>query len=82
MRVYCDRCGSKAKITSTRDLTPQYRQLYCLCGNAECGHSFVADLTFSHTLSPSALDLPKALKEALKNSGASRQQVLSLFEGR
>ncbi|BCO13545.1 hypothetical protein RIMD111065_19010 [Aeromonas hydrophila] len=28
--------------------------LYCQCTDAECGHSWVATLSFAHTLSPSA----------------------------
>ena len=78
MRIYCDRCRGKARITSTRELSPQYRQLYCSCNNAECGHTFVLDLTFSHSLSPSALDLPGQIVERLRQGG-SRAQVQSLF---
>lgn len=78
MRIYCDRCTSKARITSSREISPQYRQLYCVCNNAECGHSFVVDVTFSHTLSPSAFDLPEAVRARLQEG--NRQQLQSLFE--
>ena len=80
MRITCDRCKSRAIITSCRELSPVYRQLYCCCKNAECGHSFVVDLTFSHTLSPSALDLPEQLRERLRQGG-NRGQICSLFKG-
>ncbi|EAX4645221.1 transcriptional regulator, partial [Salmonella enterica] len=36
--------------------------IYCACNNVECGHTFVVNMTFSHTLSPSALTGAKAVK--------------------
>jgi hypothetical protein len=66
MRIKCDRCGGKARIKTTREVTTSFRHLYCSCTNAECGHTFVMDLSFSHTLSPSALDLSEATRAALR----------------
>lgn len=66
MRIICDRCKSKARIETTREITPAFRHLYCSCTNPECGHTFVMDLSFSHTLSPSALDLSPETREALR----------------
>jgi len=66
MKVVCDRCQSKARITTRREVTPLFTKLYCVCTNAECGHSFVMHLEFAHTLSPSALDLSDATKKALR----------------
>lgn len=50
MLIRCDRCHSKAIITTRREMTPQFTRLYCVCTNAECGHSFVMNLEFAHTL--------------------------------
>lgn len=73
MRIICDRCSSKARIETTREVTASFRHLYCSCTNAECGHTFVMDLSFSHTLSPSALDLPEATRAALRSCATQAQ---------
>ena len=54
MRVICPDCGSKAIIGKTNRLSPAHADLYCSCTEPDCGHTFVANLSFSHTLSPSA----------------------------
>lgn len=54
MRVYCKECGLRGRITKTNQLSPAVADLYCQCTDAECGHSWVATLSFSHTLSPSS----------------------------
>ncbi|WP_027188863.1 ogr/Delta-like zinc finger family protein [Desulfovibrio cuneatus] len=79
MRVYCDRCGTKAIIATSKKISIQVRHLYCSCTNPHCGHTFVAELTFSHTISPSSLDLPQAVQARLEGCGASRGQVQSLL---
>lgn len=78
MLIRCDRCGGKAIITTRREVTPQFTKLYCVCCNAECGHTFVMNLEFAHTLSPSAFDLPKATREAIRGGGGRRQVQLLL----
>ncbi|WP_421187403.1 ogr/Delta-like zinc finger family protein [Aeromonas enteropelogenes] len=55
MRVYCKVCGQRGRITKTNRLSDDVSDLYCQCTDAECGHSWVATLSFSHTLSPSSL---------------------------
>ncbi|MCS3769277.1 hypothetical protein HNP12_003390 [Aeromonas hydrophila] len=54
MRVYCKVCGQRGRITKTNKLSSDVSDLYCQCTDAECGHSWVATLSFTHTLSPSA----------------------------
>lgn len=54
MRVICPDCGSVAIIGKTNQLSLAHADLYCSCSQPECGHTFVANLSFSHTLSPSA----------------------------
>lgn len=78
MRIYCDKCKAKARITTSREISAHFRQLYCSCSNSECGHSFVMDVTFSHTLSPSALDLSPALLDRMRR--AAPGQMGSLFD--
>jgi hypothetical protein len=47
-----------------------------MCKNVECGHTFVVVMQFSHTLSPSALDLPEDIREKLKGYSRTQQQQL------
>jgi hypothetical protein len=35
-------------------MSTKYADLYCSCSDPECGHTFVMNLSYSHTLSPSA----------------------------
>ncbi|AGN34206.1 MULTISPECIES: ogr/Delta-like zinc finger family protein [Gammaproteobacteria] len=68
MRVICPECGCKSNIQKSNRLSNSHADLYCSCTDPECGHSFVMNLSFSHSLSPSAkttsqlaFDLVKAL---------------------
>ncbi|WP_372942908.1 ogr/Delta-like zinc finger family protein [Shewanella sp.] len=54
MRVLCRSCGKKAIIGKTDRLSLDHVNLYCSCSDPECGHTFVANVSFSHTLSPSS----------------------------
>lgn len=77
MRVYCKVCGQRGRITKTNKLSNDVSDLYCQCTDAECGHSWVATLSFAHTLSPSARttnQMALALVRGLSPEG--RQMVL------
>ena len=82
MRVYCQCCGERARINKTNQLSLAHADLYCSCSNPECGHTFVANVSFSHTLSPSAFAtsaLVTALAKALSpQQRAQLQQELAL----
>jgi hypothetical protein len=77
MRVYC-KCGEKGRIASRDDLSPDFAKLYCQCTSVTCGHTWVANLTFSHTLSPSAQTFDRLLFERLRT--LSRAQQRDLFD--
>ncbi|MFG0321878.1 ogr/Delta-like zinc finger family protein [Pseudomonas sp. zjy_15] len=55
MRIYCGSCGKKARIFRVEEESPTYAKLYCICLEPHCGHSFVSEFSFSHTLKPSNL---------------------------
>jgi len=74
--VRCNRCGSAAVIDSSKEISDSLKQLYCMCKNVECGHTFVVSMEFSHTLSPSALDMPESVRERLKGYSRTQQQKL------
>lgn len=54
MRVFCPECGEKSRIQKSNRMSTKYADLYCSCSDPECGHTFVMNLSYSHTLSPSA----------------------------
>ncbi len=54
MRILCTVCGQKAVIGKTDRLSVAVANLYCSCTDPECGHTFVTNVSFSHTISPSA----------------------------
>ncbi|MGL1932193.1 MAG: ogr/Delta-like zinc finger family protein [Desulfotalea sp.] len=66
MRVECERCNSQAIIYTRKKQSEAVSELFCCCKNPECGHSFVMDLAFSRTISPSALDFPAEIQEKIK----------------
>lgn len=66
MRIRCNICNSVCLITKRHTITPQFTRLYCVCKNASCGHTFATSLSFEYTISPSALDLPEAMRQGLK----------------
>lgn len=77
MRIYCKECGVRGRITKTNHLSDAVADLYCQCTDAECGHTWVATLSFTHTLSPSARttnQMALALVRGLTPQG--RQMVL------
>ena len=76
MRVQCPECGEKSNIQKTNRLSLGYADLYCSCSDPDCGHSFVMNLTFSHTLSPSAKRSLALIGELIKQLGPQHQQEL------
>jgi hypothetical protein len=77
MRVTC-KCGHKGKIRDSKAHSPDFVTIYGQCLDVHCGHSWVAHLTFSHTLSPSAQMHDRILFDRLK--GMPREKQRELFE--
>lgn len=76
MRVYCSVCGEKARIGKTDRLSLDHANLYCSCTDPVCGHTFVANLSFSHTLSPSAKNTSELAMQLLKVLPAAERKKL------
>lgn len=76
MRVYCKECGSKGRIASRDELSKEFAKLYCQCGEPTCGHTWVTNLTFSHTLSPSAQAIDRLLFDRLREMPWVEQREL------
>ncbi len=66
MRVFCPECGAKSCIQKSNRISSKYADLYCSCSDPECGHSFVMNLSYSHTLSPSAKTTSQLTFEMVK----------------
>ncbi|AOF13590.1 transcriptional regulator [Yersinia enterocolitica] len=82
MKIKCKDCGSPAIIRKSARKHPEISDLYCACSNVECGHTFVMNLTFSHTISPSAMAgkwLVKTLLGLIKPE--DKQMALELLQG-
>lgn len=58
MRLPCPHCKSPCVIRTSDQMSVLTRQYVFCCVNAECGHTFVATLEISRTLSPSATPNP------------------------
>jgi len=76
MRVICPECGEKARIQKSNRISTEYSDLYCSCSDPECGHSFVMNLTFSHTLSPSAKTTSQLAFEMIKALAPDQRKEL------
>lgn len=76
MRIKCNRCGKPAAIQSSSEESDAVKKLYCTCNNTDCGHTFVMDVSFSHTLSPSALDFPPDFISKLKTATQMEQKKI------
>lgn len=76
MRINCKACGHKARISSREELSSAFAKLYCQCLDVHCGHTFVMNLTYSHTLRPSAGAIDQLLFDRLSQLPASQQRQL------
>ncbi|WP_072036781.1 ogr/Delta-like zinc finger family protein [Pectobacterium carotovorum] len=81
MKVVCPECNSKAIIRKTVRKHRHISDIYCACADVECGHTFVLNMTFSHTLSPSAKSQDSLLKGIVDTlNPEKRQMLLSLLQ--
>lgn len=75
MKVYCPICEARAVIKKTSRKHKELSDLYCACTDVECGHTFVLNLTFSHTLSPSAKTGDLMVQKLLNSLSAEQKQM-------
>ncbi|WP_320723593.1 ogr/Delta-like zinc finger family protein [Enterobacter sp. 146F3] len=75
LKIECPECGSKAVIRKTNRKHRQIADIYCACADVECGHTFVMNLTFSHTLSPSAKTGDALVQTLFKNLSPDQKQM-------
>ena len=51
----CPPCRTRATARSSRDMSLTFREVTFMCNNPECGHTYVVNMEFARTLSPSAM---------------------------
>jgi hypothetical protein len=76
MQINCIECEGRAIIRGSNKLHIKMSQLYCICKNPHCGHTFVMDLSFSHTLSPSANQARDVVVSMLRALPEAERQLL------
>lgn len=75
LKIECSECGSKAVIRKTNRKHRQIADIYCACCDVECGHTFVMNLTFSHTISPSAKTGDILVQKLLNTMSPEQKQM-------
>ncbi|EOK6137013.1 ogr/Delta-like zinc finger family protein [Escherichia coli] len=73
-KIICPECNGNSTIKKTVRKHPHLSDVYCACNNVECGHTFVVNITFSHTLSPSALSSDRAIKTLIDMMSPEQKQ--------
>lgn len=51
----CPHCQTRADARTSRELSLTLREVRFACKNTECGHTYVVNMEFARTLSPSAM---------------------------
>ncbi|EDY1997055.1 ogr/Delta-like zinc finger family protein [Salmonella enterica subsp. diarizonae] len=76
MRIKCPECGARAVIKSTNPIHPQLTEAYCACSDVNCGHTYVLQVSFKHTLSPSRKSLDDLLVGLISSLGIKQKAEL------
>ncbi|WP_162975270.1 ogr/Delta-like zinc finger family protein, partial [Yersinia sp. IP36721] len=76
LKIECTECGAMAIIKKTNRKHREIADIYCACADVECGHTFVLNLTFSHTISPSAKTGDKLLKTVVQGLNPQQRQMM------
>ncbi|WP_336795797.1 ogr/Delta-like zinc finger family protein [Erwinia aphidicola] len=75
LKIECTECGSNAVIRKTNRKHRDIADIYCACTDVECGHTFVMNLTFSHTISPSAKTGDMLLQQVINSMSPQQKQI-------
>jgi len=73
----CPHCRTRANARSSRELSVTFREITFMCMNPECGHTFIANIEFARTLSPSAMP---NLSLKLPLSAMARERIMRQLE--
>lgn len=79
-KIKCPECGQPAIIRKSDWKDKKLADLHCACTEVECGHTFVFNASFSHTLSPNGLTGNKLVKILINRlTPEERQFTLELL---
>lgn len=79
-KIRCPACGENATIRKSNRKHVLISDLYCSCNNPECGHRFVSTLSFSHSLSPSAVRHGRLINDLMQSIAPSeRDKAIELL---
>lgn len=78
-KVICPECDAAAVIKKTHRKHKHFADLYCSCSDPECGHTFVMNMTFSHTLSPSGRTYSRIVKDIADNIAPAQREEIAAF---
>ncbi|WP_080404940.1 ogr/Delta-like zinc finger family protein [Burkholderia ubonensis] len=73
----CPHCRMRATARSSREMSITFREITYQCNNLECGHTYVVNMEFARTLSPSATPDPSL---NLPISAHVRERLVRQFE--
>ncbi|WP_080761849.1 ogr/Delta-like zinc finger family protein [Aeromonas hydrophila] len=76
MRVYCRECSARGRITKTHRLSCDTADLYCQCTDAECGHCWVMQMSYSRQLSPSTKTSTQLALQLLRQLPKENRQFI------
>ncbi|WP_084218254.1 ogr/Delta-like zinc finger family protein [Aeromonas rivuli] len=76
MRVFCRECGELGRITKTHRLSRDTADLYCQCTDAQCGASWVSQMSYSHPLSPSGRTASQLALSLINSLSPDGRQLL------
>jgi hypothetical protein len=77
MRINCPNCGSKARITSSNEITPRIKDLYAQCMDTkDCGASFVFSLAFKNYLNPPVKNTQQLAASLIRSLPKDQQREL------
>ncbi|BBU94780.1 ogr/Delta-like zinc finger family protein [Providencia rettgeri] len=79
LKIFCPICGHRATIRKSNRKHREISDVYCSCNDVECGHTYVLNITFSHTISPSAKSDEHIQTMIEKFNPQQRQLALSLL---
>lgn len=71
-RAQCPHCDTPAVTRSSVTATPLVREIYYQCTNVLCGHTFVATLEITRTVTPSNMPRPGVRLPMLTRGGNHR----------
>lgn len=68
----CPHCRKRAQVRTSNEITLTMREVYFLCTNIVCGHSWVAVIEATRTISPSGIPNPKVNLPVLERESIAR----------